>query len=97
MIIPKEIKFWFKVVKLYIGNILIAIDQLAGTLVGLDPDETISSHLGKNREKWWAKHLVLFLDWLGDRHTTKYTENDEGSYSVWVFISNKEEIKKRMR
>lgn len=93
----KEIKFWFKVLKLYIGNILVAIDQFVGTLVGLDPDETISSFLGKNREKWWARHIVYILDSIDNRHTTKYLENDEGSYSVWTFISHKEEIKKKMR
>jgi hypothetical protein len=31
----------------YIWNILIAVDQLVNTLCGGDPDETISSRLGK--------------------------------------------------
>lgn len=94
---PKEIKFWFKFVKLYISNILVAIDQLAGTLIGFDPDETISSVVGKNRNEWWAKWLADLLDWLDPRHTSKYKEEDEGTDSIWHFLKNKEKIKERMR
>jgi hypothetical protein len=42
----------------YFIRILIAIDQLANTIAGGDPDETISSRLGKHVKKndsWFAK------------------------------------------
>lgn len=34
--------------KKYLYNILISLDQLGNTILGGDPDETISSRLGKN-------------------------------------------------
>ena len=36
-----------KVIKAYILNVLIAIDQLANSLLAGDPDETLSSRVGK--------------------------------------------------
>jgi len=44
--------------KRYILNVLIALDQLLNALLGNDPDETISSVAGKNKDKHlWAKLL----------------------------------------
>lgn len=44
--------------KKYLYNILIGIDQLVNALLGGDPDETISSRLGKHiakRDSLFAK------------------------------------------
>jgi hypothetical protein len=67
----------------YIYNILIAIDQLFNTIFGGDPDETISSRLGKNyRDTWMEK----FVDWLFRKKTSNHCENaiesDEGKDSI---------------
>lgn len=47
--------------KKYAINVLIAIDQLFNALFYGDPDETISSRLGKNYKDSWMKK---FVDWL---------------------------------
>ena len=60
-------------------NILISIDQLANTILGGDPDETISSRAGKRQhEQVWAKHLCKFLNWLDTDHCKLSIEKDEG-------------------
>lgn len=44
----------------YIWNLLIAIDQLFNTILGGDPDETMSSRMGKaiiKRDNWFAKFI----------------------------------------
>lgn len=38
-------------IKKYIFNILIGIDQLCNTILGGDPDETMSSRMGKHLAK----------------------------------------------
>jgi hypothetical protein len=38
----------FKQPKQYFWNILISLDQFANTLCGGDPDETMSSRMGRN-------------------------------------------------
>jgi len=67
----------------YIWNILISIDQLANTILGGDPDETISSRAGKRQyEQVWAKYLCKFLNWLDTNHCKKSIEEDEGDRQV---------------
>jgi len=76
-----------KKVKYYIWNLLIAVDQLVNTIFGGDPDETISSRLGKWKRKGTAedgykKHiynLLHFIVELFERdHFKKSIEEDEG-------------------
>ena len=70
-------------VKRYIWNILIAIDQLANTILGGDPDETISSRAGKLQHKRrWACILCKFLNWIDTDHCKESIEEDEGSDRV---------------
>ena len=83
-----------KRVRRYIMNVLIAIDQLGnaavpwawGTFAG-DPDETISSALGKLKEKHGgtipkrfpiAKFTDWFLDKIDKNHSIDAIEEDEG-------------------
>lgn len=64
----------------YFKNVLIAIDQLANTLAAGDPDETISSRVGKRRdgkERFWARVIDRLFFWQRD-HTKKSIEKDEG-------------------
>ena len=67
---------------------MIALDQLLGAIFGIDPDETLSSYIGKKKDagKAWAQPIAAFLDWLDPGHTTKYQEPDEGSNSVWIWL-----------
>ena len=67
----------------YFWNILIAIDQLANTILGGDPDETISSRAGKrvNTQKW-AYYLCRVLHILDPDHCNKSIEEDEGDRQI---------------
>lgn len=67
----------------YIWNILISVDQLANTILGGDPDETISSRAGKKQgSQRWAKILCWFLNKVDSNHCQKSIEEDEGSRTV---------------
>lgn len=67
----------------YLWNILISIDQLANTILGGDPDETISSRAGKLQEKRkWACLLCKLLNYFETDHCKKSIEKDEGSRSI---------------
>jgi hypothetical protein len=47
-------------VKRYVRNLLISLDQLANTILGGDPDETMSSRMGKHlkkRDSWISKFV----------------------------------------
>ena len=76
----------------YFYNVLIGLDQLGNTLAGGDPDETISSRLGKIKRNHkgaipWRRHP---LAWLIDRgleevdpgHSIDSIEEDEGDDAV---------------
>ena len=74
--------FWFK----YLWNILIAIDQFVNVLAFGDPDETISSRMGKwlflphSTTKWKIAYAIcIVLHILDKGHCNKSIENDEGS------------------
>ena len=71
----------------WIVNVLVSVDQLANTILGGDPDETMSSRIGKLKLKCggtipWYHPLVGFIDWgldkIDPRHSIDAIENDEG-------------------
>ena len=72
----------------YVWNVLIGIDQLANAVLFLgDPDETISSHIGRVKRDNGGKvpryrvvmlALDWFLDWLDPNHSIDSIEEDEG-------------------
>jgi hypothetical protein len=68
-------------VKRYIWNLLISIDQLVNTLLAGDPDETISSRMGKRARKGdrFGIWLCKFLNIFDKNHCEKSIEEDEGS------------------
>lgn len=73
----------------YLLNILIAVDQLANTILGGDPDETISSRLGKWKRcktPGWRRKTSRFICWclhpLDRNHCLKSIEEDEGKDGV---------------
>jgi len=71
-------------IKKYLLNNLISLDQQINTLCGGDPDETISSRLGKRRdkrEKRWAVIVDKLFFWQKE-HTKESIEEDEGKDQV---------------
>lgn len=71
----------------YIWNLLIAIDQLVNTVFGGDPDETISSRMGKwyragKHKRGLKKKLYYFVnpivEFFERDHFKKSIEEDEG-------------------
>lgn len=72
-------------------NVLIGIDQLGNSLLGGDPDETISSRLGKLKTRHggkipWYRPLSKIVDWGLDKidpnHSIDAIEPDEGSDAI---------------
>ncbi len=75
--------------KRYFWNVLIGIDQLANAILFGDPDETISSRLGKWLElpkNTWrfkiARVVCWFLRKLDKNHCKNAVEKDEGKDSL---------------
>ena len=64
----------------YCLNILVSIDQLINTIFGGDPDETISSRVGKGEAKGikFYVYFAKFLDLFQKGHAQKEIEPDEG-------------------
>ena len=72
-------------------NILISIDQFGNTITGGDPDETISSRLGKMKVKhggripWYrplSKVVDFGLDKIDPNHSIDAIEKDEGKDAI---------------
>jgi len=71
----------------YMLNILIGLDQFGNSILGGDPDETISSRLGKLKIRHggsipWYRPLSKIVDWGLDKidpnHSIDAIEEDEG-------------------
>ena len=69
-------------IRKYLRNLLVAIDQLLNTILGGDPDETISSSLGK-RDWWLGRFICWVLDFFDKNHCEKVREQDEGKDGLW--------------
>jgi hypothetical protein len=69
--------------KKYFWNVLIALDQLANTLLGGDPDETISSRAGKRQRSGKLAYCICrVLHWIDRGHCDRVIEADEGKDAV---------------
>jgi hypothetical protein len=74
----------------YLWNILVAIDQMVNTLCGGDPDETLSSRMGKwviqGEKKGLRKYIYKIANWVVELfekdHFKKSIEEDEGSRRI---------------
>jgi len=78
-------------IKQYLFNLLISIDQFGNVLTGGDPDETISSRLGKLKQKHggnipWSRPLAKIidagLDKIDTNHSIDAIEADEGKDAI---------------
>jgi hypothetical protein len=68
----------------YIKNILISIDQFINTICLGDPDETLSSRVGKARDKnevFWARVINKIFFWQKN-HCKESIEPDEGKDQI---------------
>lgn len=77
--------------KKYLHNLGLSFDQLLNAALMGDPDETISSRLGKCKERggkfciWFCKILTKIWNFFGakqDGHCIESIERDEGSDSL---------------
>jgi len=67
----------------YLLNWLIWIDQGLNTALGGDPDETLSSRLGKHRARCrLCDWLCRVLDRIDPGHCADAIEADEGEHEV---------------
>jgi hypothetical protein len=68
--------------KNYIWNILISLDQFCNTLLGGNPDETMSSRMGKHLVKHEncpvCTFLCKMLNYIQKDHCVKAIEKDRG-------------------
>ena len=80
-----------KIIGRYILNILISLDQLGNSILLGDPDETISSRIGRIKTKWggsvpWTRPVSKVTDYLLDKidknHSVDAIEEDEGTDGI---------------
>jgi len=68
----------------YLLNLAISIDQLANTVLGGDPDETLSSRLGKARPRcrpcYWVCRGLHLID---PGHCDRTREPHQGDRAIW--------------
>jgi hypothetical protein len=72
--------------KKYIWNVLVSLDQLLNTLAFGDPDETISSRMGKHLGKHncpFCNFMCKVLNLFQKDHCVKSIEVDEGKDEVF--------------
>jgi hypothetical protein len=83
--------------KRYFWNVLISLDQLANTLAGGDPDETISSRLAKLNRKGNRVGVIgcKLLDIVDKGHCERVIELDEALPSTVNVKRVAHEVKKR--
>lgn len=71
-------------IKKYIHNILVSLDQFGNTILGGDPDETISSRVGKNYHDTFFETFINFLFQVKtENHCVEAIETDEGSNAIF--------------
>lgn len=73
-------------IKKYLWNNLLAFDRLVNAMLGGDPEETLSSRMGKRVEKgncplcyWICTH---FLHRIDPNHCQKSIDRDEGEDEI---------------
>lgn len=67
--------------RIYLWNLLIALDQFCNTLLGGYPDETMSSRMGKHLAKHdcpFCNFMCRLLNLIQKDHCKKSIERDEG-------------------
>lgn len=70
-------------IRRYIINNLIALDQLLNAVLGGDPDETVSSRAAKSPNLPHWRLLGWILEAIDPGHMKRSLEKDEGKRSLW--------------
>jgi len=82
----------------YFYNIFVSIDQLANTLLAGDPDETISSRIGKALKEGSTNKILINISNLLSRiqpdHCKYSIEEDEGGDQIWNWAKKKKRGKR---
>lgn len=74
----------FNLLKDYIWNVLKAVDQLANAILLGDPDETISSRMGKALPRCkLCRFICKLIHPIDKKHCRKAIESDEGNDELW--------------
>lgn len=68
--------------KKYFWNLLISFDQLVNTIFGGDPDETISSRMGKWARNKDNRHGLRKLVWVVANFVVERFEKDHFAKSI---------------
>jgi len=66
-------------IKTYLYNILLGIDQLVNTILGGEPDETISSRMGRHlvkKDSWISKIICYWLNKVDKNHCIDAIEEE---------------------
>lgn len=76
----------------YFWKLLVSLDQLANTITGGSPDETISSRLGKGERRGCkvCRFFCSILDIFDKDHCAKSIEEDE-TENTWGGTSGRQE------
>jgi hypothetical protein len=79
-----------EIVGKYAWNVAVALDQLANTILGGDPDETICSHAAKrmHSSRFWGAFAAV-MEFLDPGHMERSAEHDRGKDSISEFIARK--------
>jgi len=68
----------------YFWNLMIMLDQALNTILGGDPDETLSSRMGKRVDTCiLCRFLCNILNKIDKRHCKNSIETDEGSRELF--------------
>lgn len=67
----------------YILNVLVSIDQLINTIFFGDPDETISSRVGKHYPDTLLAKVINTIFFWEKNHVKSHIEEDEGKDSIF--------------
>lgn len=71
--------------KRYLYNLLIVLSQFCNTILGGDPDETMSSRIGKGARRGNKFYIFFsrFLDIFEKNHCKEAIEEDEGKDAIF--------------
>ena len=75
----------WELTKAYFWNLWVALDQLFNTILAGDPDETLSSRMGKNIKNGkcvLCKWVCKLLDKIDPDHCFKSIEHDRGDRQI---------------
>lgn len=75
----------FSLIRKYLLNVLVSLDQFGNTITGGDPDETLSSRAAKRLHVWYWGYLGAALEWADPGHMEDSLEPDEGKDAIFKF------------